>query len=528
MSRITRLALGIVGVLFAVLIVGGAGFQWVNSQPWFCNSCHEMNFYYHTWQTSTHGPQARCLECHAQPGIRGFIEEKVRGAEQLSAHITGNYEVPIKIIVRVRNQQCLTCHPDTATIQDKTIDVRHDVHMEKEVLCADCHSRIVHSRPDQPKMISTEQCESCHQAHPTSFMTGSHLSVNCSQCHTDLKYGKQDARCESCHQPPAMHPSGNATQCEQCHTPAGWKPAKVDHSAFPLTGNHQGLACEKCHPNGQFQGTSPKCESCHQAPADHVYGITANCGLCHTPAGWKPPKFDHSSFPLTDNHAGVPCEQCHPGGQFQGTSPKCESCHQAPADHVYGITTNCEMCHTPAGWVPPVFDHSIFPLTDNHAGVPCEQCHPNGQFQGTSPLCESCHQAPTDHIFGIASNCGLCHTPAGWIPAHFDHSKFPLTGAHKTLTCDQCHTSGSFTGLNPTCGSCHNAPATHAGMSTNCAQCHTTSGFSPSTFVHQQVGEHIPRGEHSLNCNQCHASAYIQASCKGSGCHTGKPGGGDD
>ncbi|MDE3091159.1 MAG: NapC/NirT family cytochrome c, partial [Chloroflexota bacterium] len=94
-------ALGI--VVFLVLIIGGAGFQWVNSQPWFCNTCHEMNFHYASWESSTHGTKAACLDCHAEPGVRGFIEEKARGAEQLVAHFTGNDQVPIKIIVRVKN-----------------------------------------------------------------------------------------------------------------------------------------------------------------------------------------------------------------------------------------------------------------------------------------------------------------------------------------------------------------------------------------------------------------------------------------
>jgi len=30
---------------FILFAASGAGFQYINSQPWFCNSCHEMNFY---------------------------------------------------------------------------------------------------------------------------------------------------------------------------------------------------------------------------------------------------------------------------------------------------------------------------------------------------------------------------------------------------------------------------------------------------------------------------------------------------
>ncbi len=74
----------VAGIGLIALIAGGAAFQKINEQPWFCNTCHEMNFHYASWQASTHGPEARCLDCHASPGVRGFIEEKVRGAEQLN------------------------------------------------------------------------------------------------------------------------------------------------------------------------------------------------------------------------------------------------------------------------------------------------------------------------------------------------------------------------------------------------------------------------------------------------------------
>ena len=392
MSRAGRIALGMVGVAVALLIVGGAGFQWVNNQPWFCNSCHEMNFHYHSWQTSTHGALARCLDCHTEPGVRGFIEEKVRGAEQLAAHVTGNYAVPIKIIVRVKNDQCLACHPEAPALPDQTIQVRHDVHVDKKVLCADCHSRLVHAQPDQARVMQRDQCDSCHQAHPASLMTGVHATLNCSQCHVDGKYQNQDPRCETCHTLPPGHLEGITTGCDECHTPAGWKPANFDHSKFPLIGSHQSLACEQCHPGGRFQGTSPACEACHQLPPNHLAGITTGCAQCHSPTGWK--------------------------------------------------------------------------------------------------------------------------------PANFDHSQFPLTGVHQSLTCDKCHTGGVFQGLSAACSNCHTPPSTHVGMPDDCAQCHTPEGFSPSTFNHQPVGEHIPAGEVSLQCTNCHAAGYAEYTCMGSGCHS--------
>lgn len=451
----------VAGIGLIALIAGGAAFQKINEQPWFCNTCHEMNFHYASWQASTHGPEARCLDCHAEPGVRGFIEEKVRGAEQLVAHITGKYQVPIRIIVRVKNDQCVACHTEAGSLPDTTVDARHDVHLAHQVLCADCHSRLVHNRPEQAKIMPIDQCDGCHQK----------------------------------------------------------------HTAFPMVGKHATLTCTQCHVGGDYSTVQGACESCHHVPADHVAGITSGCATCHTPLGWKPAKFDHGRFPLIGNHQGLACDKCHAGGEFQGTSPLCESCHQLPANHLPGITGGCGECHTPNGWKPATFDHSFFPLSGMHTQVECSQCHPSGRFKGTSNLCESCHQVPADHPVGKLSNCQACHTPDGWKPAHFDHSRFQLTGVHRTLSCLRCHSNGVFQGLSTACVSCHNPPGTHAGLSTNCAGCHSTSGFRPSTFNHPQVGEHVPAGEVPLACSQCHQSVFAQASC--AACHSSNNPGGD-
>lgn len=442
-------------ILFAFTILGGAGFQWVNSQPWFCNACHEMNFHYTSWQASSHGAAARCLDCHAEPGVRGFIEEKVRGAEQVVAHFSGNYPVPIRIIVRVKNDQCTRCHADAPGLPDKAIEVRHDAHSANNVLCAECHSRVVHAQPGAPSVLPRTECDSCHQA----------------------------------------------------------------HTGFPMVGAHAALNCSACHVDGTYEQQSPACESCHAIPAGHEAGITSGCIHCHSPLGWTMAAFSHAAFPLTGKHQGQACAGCHPGDQFQGTSPLCENCHQVPTDHKAGDVRGCADCHNPGAWTPAQFDHSMFPLTGVHLDLVCTRCHTSGAFTGLSQLCEGCHQASANHIGGITFGCRQCHTPEGWTPAHFDHTRFPLTGAHANLVCTRCHTSGVFAGLSAACVNCHTPPGTHLGMSVNCTRCHTTRAFRPSTFSHPGVGEHIGGGEHSLACSNCHPVRYAQTSCTSGGCH---------
>ena len=44
----------------------------------FCNSCHIMNDYYASWQTSSHA-EVNCLMCHLQPGFSGYVMGKING-----------------------------------------------------------------------------------------------------------------------------------------------------------------------------------------------------------------------------------------------------------------------------------------------------------------------------------------------------------------------------------------------------------------------------------------------------------------
>jgi hypothetical protein len=244
------------------------------------------------------------------------------------------------------------------------------------------------------------------------------------------------------------------------------------------------------------------------------------CEACHKA---------HTNFQMVGKHATLNCSQCHQNGNYQGMSPKCESCHQVPTNHVVKVTTGCEQCHTPVGWKPAKFDHAKFPLIGKHQSVTCDKCHKNGVFQGTSPKCESCHQVPANHVVKVTTGCEQCHTPDGWKPAKFDHTKFPLTGKHQSLTCDKCHKNNVYAGTASACANCHQPPASHAGMDTNCATCHSPTGFTPANFTHQNVGEHMgARAERPLPCARCHPVSFKQTNCMGSGCHSSNnPSGGD-
>jgi hypothetical protein len=152
-------------------------------------------------------------------------------------------------------------------------------------------------------------------------------------------------------------------------------------------------------------------------------------------------------------------------------------------------------------------------------------------------LCVSCHQAnynsAANHVAqSYPTACEMCHNTTDWTQSTFNHqtTPFPLTGAHTTVLCGNCHQNG-FTGTPTACVSCHQANynttanPSHTGLqlATTCETCHTTNpGWQPATFpVHNNyyalAGAHI-----SLTCAQCHNGNYLPTSVPTDcySCHT--------
>ncbi len=410
----------------------------------------------------------------------------------------------------------------------------------------DCYS--CHAAKDAHQGRLGTNCGTCHTTAgwlPATFdhnlstfkLTGQHTSVACESCHINKIYRGTPTDCYACHAAKDAHKGRLGTACGTCHTPAGWTPATFNHnlSTFKLTGQHTSVACLGCHVNNVFQGTPADCYSCHAAQDTHNGQFGTTCGTCHTPAGWIPATFDHnlSAFKLDGQHVTVACLNCHVNNVFRGTPSNCYACHAARDAHNGQFGTACGACHTTAGWTPAFFDHNLsaFKLTGQHVNVNCTSCHINNVFQGTPSNCYSCHAAQDAHGGQFGTNCGSCHSTSGWTPASFDHSisGFPLTGAHTSLSCSQCHSSGVYSGLSTACVACHAEPAVHAGQfGTDCAQCHSTSNWNAS-INHPNTCDGNCASHRNATCADCHPSGYSSYTCLK--CHDsntpGDGGGGD-
>ena len=438
--------------------------------------------------------------------------------------------------------------------------------------CASCHSGDYQAatNPEHALAGFSQECESCHGAgaltwasavydHPATFpLTNAHAALSCNSCHATAFAGTS-TDCFACHEtefretPDPDHvTAGFATQCVQCHTTVAWIPAELDHNltTFPLTGAHVEVTCNSCHTEG-FSGTASTCAGCHESdyataedPNHQTAGFPTECVLCHSTEDWAPANLDHdlTHFPLTGAHVAVTCENCHTSG-YTGTSSDCYACHENdysttpdPNHLAAGFSTECAGCHSTSGWTPANLDHDMtgFPLTGVHVEVTCNNCHSEG-FTGTATACVACHEgdyttaADPNHVTaGFSTECTQCHTTAGWRPANLDHdlTGFPLTGAHASVTCENCHASG-YTGAQSTCLACHgddyaNAPDPDhaaAGFSTECSECHTTEAWTPANLDHDLTGFSLTGAHAAVSCVNCHASGYTGTQSECVACH---------
>ena len=186
---------------------------------------------------------------------------------------------------------------------------------------------------------------------------------------------------------------------------------------------------------------------------------------------------------------------------------------------------DCTQCHTTATWLNATYDHSFFALSGGHNGLQCVACHTTGTY-GTIPSdCSNCHQsdyqqAPGHAASGFPMDCLQCHTVTVWGNATFDHSVFALNGGHFGLTCQQCHTSGTYETMPTDCIFCHQSDYVEApshvasNFSQTCETCHSVTVWTNATFDHSFFP--LAGGHNGLQCISCHTSGTymtIPADC---------------
>jgi hypothetical protein len=520
-----------------------------------CQSCH-ADFVYK-------GKSSACVSCHrpafdattapphAAAGFNTLCESCHKNAVAWLGAPFDHNGTRFPLTGGHRSATCLDCHGDK-------------VYVGKSMACASCHQAKYDATTNPPHVQSgfPKTCSNCHSTQQwagaafdhstTGFqLTNGHANRVCNDCHADGVFKGRSTLCVSCHQTdynatkaPAHAAAGFPSTCETCHSTIKWTGGAFNHATtrFPLTGSHLTATCNNCHSDGVYKGKPTTCLSCHQSdytqaknPPHSTAGFPGTCETCHTTSTWTGATFDHNAtaFALTGAHKVATCSQCHATGVFKGTPTTCASCHQTefnattnPHHAAAGFTTLCASCHNTSQWPGAAYNHNAtaFPLTGNHLTAKCIDCHGDKVYKGKPTTCVSCHQteynnttSPKHSTSGFSTTCQTCHTSTTtWLGAVFNHNNtaFPLTGAHLTATCLDCHSDGVYKGKPTACASCHQADynaSTNphhaaAGFTTLCASCHTTSQWPGAPYNHSTLTSFPLSGKHlTARCIDCHA-----------------------
>ena len=299
-------------------------------------------------QTRKDGLAFTCADCHSadtykfQPATCTTCHQ-ITEAAFMTAHI------------QAYGNACLGCHDGLGTISKNFDHSRVTFKLQgkhQALVCEKCHLNAqstadfktlssacsgCHLKDDAHKGGFGKDCGVCHQTSgwkPSTFnhgllqfkLEGKHAQVKCTDCHANNVFKGTPTNCYACHQKNDHHDGKFGQDCSVCHSTQGWKPATFDHnaSAFKLTGGHASVACEKCHVNNVFKGTSQVCSSCHADPAFHT-GLFKGmaCSNCHNTATWSQAKFNLPHPEPGVNHGGASCQDCHTVNLLTATCTKC-------------------------------------------------------------------------------------------------------------------------------------------------------------------------------------------------------------
>ncbi len=153
----------IAGILIAFPLFSISYYTMVRtSTPQFCAICHEIQFAYNTWKTSTHANNAQgfvadCMDCHLpapQDTYEFFFAKTFHGLKDLILHfIIEEYDHEKnrqKAYAGFKNKQCQKCHRNILYIPNKRgAMLAHQTVIYPrpgyEKRCVDCHKNLVHN-----------------------------------------------------------------------------------------------------------------------------------------------------------------------------------------------------------------------------------------------------------------------------------------------------------------------------------------------------------------------------------------------
>jgi hypothetical protein len=475
------------GLLAMILII--AAIAWAQSRAAVspdpaklatqCSSCHQMGDHVETWQESSHKDVA-CTECHADPGVRGWVEMQL-GKVRMYTHRTDANQA--QIATEVPNSRCIECHArqmpwvmqdlKPAKLDEQGEPIRpavkdleflgatagHDVHLTKEnpLNCIDCHKAVAHGPAPEKQLDRAatmhQVCLDCHAQEKVAVVVRN--TVSCSACHLDMnKVAPDTHRSVTFRQEHGKAATADVTACQQCHLNPGIN-GQLAVSAHGLT-----TAVLSTGTPANAKTTS----------ATMVASSAASSAAAQAAAGNLAPAVPK----MPPGTIAVP----------QGLTDACSSCHGLtmphPADwlgqHAQGFNEKPELCASCHGDREQGF-------TDTFKGDP-------RTLPTADAKCAGCHAQPMPH-------------PENWFPTgHAEAAKLA------PATCQQCHSPANQA----------NPKSPHA-TATYCLDCHLSKFSHPSNYVsdHKQLLATYGNDQNAAGCTQCHTPATNSCTT----CHQG-------
>lgn len=463
-----------------------------------CSACHTMDDHVTTWQASSHKDVA-CTDCHADPGVRGWLEMQLGQLRMLTTSKRDPHFDISQVATEVPNERCINCHarempwvmqdlePPELDENGEPIRVEkdqlahfpalagHDLHLtlDEPLACTACHSAVSHGPKERPDQVEAwhNTCLECHAQEKVAMSV--RTSISCSACHSDLTLvSPEDHRQADFRTAHGDAATTDVQSCQQCHLTPGL--ATLNPGDQPPAAHFQPVIQPRPHPTvpampaGSLkvtEGMKDACASCHGVTMPHPENWLTN----HTEGFKEKPELCASCHGTRDQ--GFKVQVVGNPRTLSTTDASCTGCHAQPMPH-------------PENWVAEghFTQARVAPQT-------CAQCHSaaneaNPTAAHASPqFCLDCHLAkfahPANYIAShgsvalaangqISADCTTCHTEtvntcadchsAGfgqgvkqqWHPPMFWISHARTTKPEDINSCKSCHNY-----VEPTCAKCH-------------------------------------------------------------------------
>lgn len=305
--------------LLALFIFANIELLHYTTSPQFCKKCHPAETpgplgEVFTWERSNHAKAGvQCIDCHAEPGFRGYMRAKLGGlgdvwseyvkSPEHKMHVLRQAADPIYAAKLVKNDICLFCHNDAMNKKirserlmtigivfrksdgvvnpefrkkhglpdilvegvrpETAVDPNHKKHLGMGLNCVNCHGNITHNGIVGYR-TNMQLCFNCHDPKRNEGKKPP-LDANCAACHRNTD--KIAPQTPILYKPAGADPVAFSHQkhlekatCGNCHT-ALW-PMKRGVKKMSMEQMYAGKLCGSCHDEKKAFGVVD-CMKCH-------------------------------------------------------------------------------------------------------------------------------------------------------------------------------------------------------------------------------------------------------------------------